>query len=73
MNIMNIPEVILEVNIPIRGVSHGLTKSQSFQELLDSQFFFERLVILVLYTVLSVPTCCVSIILYQTHVANIQS
>ena len=30
MNIMNIPEVILEVNIPIRVVSHGLTKSQPF-------------------------------------------
>ena len=41
------------------------------QELLDSQVYFERLVILLLYTMPSVPSRCISIKPYQT-VLNIE-
>ena len=44
---------------------------QSCQELLDSRFYYERLVILLLYAVSSVPSSCVYIKLDRT-VVNVE-
>ena len=46
--------------------------SKPCQELLDSRFYCERLVILLLYTVSSVPSSCISIKLYLT-IVNIKT
>ena len=42
-------------------MSYGLNTSDSCQEFLDSWFYYQRLVILLLYTVFSVLSSCISI------------
>ena len=42
-------------------MSYGLNTSDSSQEFLDSWFYYQRLVILLLYTVFSVLSSCISI------------
>ena len=65
MSSMNISEIIWEI---FQSEPYHMDKDtrESYQELRDSQFYYGRLVILLLYSLLSVTSSCISITLYRT-------